>query len=155
MSDYFGEDANKRIISAVEKRIIAKQKKSEFEQLSSSGFAIILVLILSFILSFLMTQGVLVEGLPYAMGNALDVYLFGPGNPTFSGNQMVDMGIAVIFRGLIIFVIAGLVPGLTLLWQTVLRRTYVNGYVAMWGTLVALSIALYLVRDQVSAFFNG
>lgn len=153
MTDYFGEDANKRIISAVEKRIIAKQKKNEFEQLSSSKMAIAIVLILSFILALLMTNGVLAEGLPYQMGSALDIYLFGPGNPTFSGNAIVDTAIAVLVRGLIIFVVAGIIPGITLGWQTLLNKTHLNGYVAVWGTMVGFAIIIYLLKDKIAGLF--
>lgn len=155
MTDYFGEDANKRIISAVEKRIIATQKRREFHELASSKMAILVVFILSIVLSVILGNDIVKTGVDFALGLPIDPYLFGPGNPTVFGDPSIDGIYATFIRALLIFLITGFIPGITIMWQNITKKTDINGYVATWGTMVAIFILLAVFKDQIATALYG
>ncbi len=159
----FGNDKNKvqKLVGAKEKREKAMQFKaqsgydirSKKEGKDDSKILPLAVIYgLAAILALIMSEGVLKNSnLGIHTGNgSFDRLFFGPGYPAFTGSQEMDLGIVVFIRATLIFLLAGILPLLTYLWQKISDGARANIYLTFWGVTIALGFLYYLIRDHFS-----
>lgn len=85
------------------------------------------------------------KGETYSTGNpGFDSLMFGSSVPSFLGTPEIDYLLLLVIRGTIIFVIAGIIPGLTLFWQRLFDKAHMNVYIGFWGVTVGISL-IYLL----------
>ncbi len=152
MVDFYGEDEQNRVVGATEKRqraqkysAAAKRSFSSHTKPVSPSIAVAIAFVVSCGLAMLLTEGPIATGLGFSVFPAIDQFLFGPGNPDIAGSPDVNRLIAVLIRGLAIFVAFGIPPLLTQVWQTMLSKQGLNPYIATWMTMVSLALAGYIV----------
>lgn len=98
----------------------------------------------------LLTQAIK-GGETYSTGNAgFDKLMFSASAPSFMGLPEIDYLLLLVIRGTIIFIIAGIIPGLTLLWQRIFDKAHMNVYIGFWGVTVGLGV-IYLMSKGVLA----
>jgi len=152
-----GKDKKPELVGAKEKILKAKkfnknyhvQSKKEGKQ--SPVIPALIVLCLSVLFAFILTEGALKTGVGLRIGNAgLDKLLFGPGQPSFTGDVDTDYGLAIVLRGIIIFLLGGIIPLCTVMWQKLLDRAQMNVYIAFWGVSIGVGLLYYLVKDSLT-----
>lgn len=152
MVDFYGEEDQNRLVGAAEKRKralkyseAAKKSFSTHNKPVSPSIAIAIAFVVSCGLAMLLTEGPIATGLGFSILPSIDPFLFGPGNPDIAGSPDVNRLVAVLIRGLAIFVAFGIPPLLTQAWQTLLSKQGLNPYIATWMTMVSLALAGYIV----------
>jgi len=155
----FGKKNDKpALVGAAEKRLKAQKYSKGFQVQSKregkgNGPAMGLAIVygLSVLAAYIFTEGPIKQsGLPFRIGNAgLDKLLFGPGEPSLTGDGGMDYVLCILLRGLAIFVVAGIVPGAAWLWQRAIDRSDLNVYRTFWGTAVVLAALGTLVGDSL------
>lgn len=154
----FGKDKNRPLVGAKLKREQAMKFKPNFQVESkregkerSPIIPLAVIWGIAVILALILTEGPLkTAGLNFHSGNArFDGIFFGPGIASFTGNPESDRGIVIFLRGTLIFLLAGILPALTWLWQKLLDRAQMNVYLAFWGTTITVVLLYYLIRDSI------
>ncbi|HRI76790.1 MAG TPA: hypothetical protein PLX33_07370 [Alphaproteobacteria bacterium] len=91
------------------------------------------------------------KGETYSTGNqGFDKLMFGATGPSFAGSPEIDYVLLLVIRGTIIFMIAGIIPGLTLLWQRIFDKAHMNVYIGFWGVTVGLGVVYLLSKGFLS-----
>src|SRR5690606_8182635 len=153
----FGKDKKPDLVGAKEKVLKAKKFNKNYQVQSkkegkpqSPVVPAAIVFCISILFAFILTEGALKTGIGFRIGNAgLDKLLFGPGQPSLTGGEDMDYGLSILLRGIVIFLLAGIIPLFTLMWQRLLDRAHMNVYVAFWGVSVAVGLLYYLIRDSI------
>ena len=169
----FGKKNDKpNLVGAAEKRLKAQkyakggyQVQSKREGKAASpvvGLAIVYGL--SVLAAYIFTEGPIKQGgLGLRIGNRdLDMLLFGPGEPSLTGDTGMDYILCLLLRGAALFIAVGIVPGTAWLWQRAIDRSDINVYRTFWGTAIVLAALgvlvgeslVPLVKDIVDVFFT-
>lgn len=125
------------------------QVKSKREgKAPNPSLALVIVWGLAVGLAALLTEGVLKTGAGISTGNGgFDKMMFGPGQPSLMGSPDIDYILVLLIRGTGIFLVAGIIPGCTYLWQRMLDKNQMNIYISFWGVTVGLAVIYYLAKD--------
>jgi hypothetical protein len=154
----FGNDKKPDLVGAKEKVLKAKKFNKNYQVQSkkegkpqSPVVPALIVLCISVLFAFILTEGVLKTGVGLRIGNAgLDKLLFGPGQPSLTGDTDTDYGLVIFLRGIVIFILGGIIPLCTLIWQRLIDRAQMNIYVAFWGVSISLGLIYYLIKDSLT-----
>lgn len=154
----FGKKNKKpALVGAAEKRLKAQKYAKGFKVESkregkgdSPVVGLAVVLGISIIAAYVLTEGAIKQGLGLRVGNPdLDKLLFGPGEPTLTGDSMMDYGLAIFLRGIFIFLLGGIVPGAAYMWKRMIDRADMNLYRLFWGTSITICVLFVLVQDSL------
>ena len=162
----FGKDKNlgkdkNQLVGAKDKLLRAKmlktgmtldeiKSKREGKQADNPATAIVMIYIISCAVAFFLTQGPWKNGVRVKSGNDdLDSLLFSLGDPSFVGDSTIDAGIQILARGLLLFLAAGFLPLMSLLWIRGLDRTDMDPFRTMWGVTVGLGLFYFAIADLV------
>jgi hypothetical protein len=154
----FGSDNEKgqRLVGAKEKREKAAQFRPHAFELKSKregqeGSKIVplaVIYMIAIIFAWILTDGPIKSGLGIHTGNpSFDRLFFGPGDPTLFSSQEVNLGAIVFIRGTFLFLLGGLLPGLTYVFQGLTDGARRNIYLSFWGVTLTTGLAYYLIRD--------
>ncbi len=160
-----GQDDKPRLVGAKEKREMARRLKSgKFDDIKSKregaepslAAPVALVYVLSATVAWFMTDSSMQKALDIHTGDRdLDRFMFGLGVPDIMGDATMDLVLAVALRGLVIFLAAGIIPGMAWLWIRVLDNARTNIYIACWGTPVGLALIYYAIADLLMPLLEG
>lgn len=160
-----GQDDKPKLVGAKEKREMARRlKEGNFDQVkskreggdSSLTAPVLLVYIMSAAVAWFVTDATENKGLGLHTGDYdVDRFLFGPGVPNIMGDPTIDLGLAVVLRGLVIFLAAGILPGLSWLWIRLLDNARMNAFIAFWGMPVGLVLVYYFIVEFIAPLFEG
>lgn len=154
----FGKKDNKpALVGATEKRLKAQKYAKGFQVQSkregkgdSPVIGVAVVFCISIIAAYVLTAGAIKQGLGFRIGNPdLDKLLFGPGEPALTGDSMMDYALAILMRGIFIFLVAGVIPGVAFMWKRLVDRAHMNDYRLFWGTSIAVSVLFILIQDSL------
>ncbi len=154
----FGKkDEKPNLVGAAEKRLKAQKFAKGYQVQSkregkASGPAVGLAIVygVSVLAAYVLTVGAIKTGLGFRIGNPdLDKLLFGPGEPSLTGDDMIDYGLSILLRGVALFIVAGIIPGAAWLWQRLIDRSDINVYRTFWGTTSVLVAVAVLVQDSL------
>ena len=127
---------------------LAKQQKKKTPPAVTIG----LIYVLAFAIAYMLTEGPISHGrwtnLHFGMPS-LEFFLFSSGHISFVGSDAIDDGIRMALRALIIFLLAGFFPFLSLFWFRLLDNQNTNPYRVFWGVpvgffAVVIFFGLYL-----------
>ena len=155
----FGKKDNKpALVGAAEKRLKAQKYAKGFQVQSKRegkgegpvvGLAIVFGI--AVIAAYVLTEGAIKKGLGFRIGNPdLDKLLFGPGEPPLTGDSMMDYGLAIFLRGIFIFLLAGVIPGVAFMWKRMIDRADMNDYRLFWGSSIAVCVLFVLIQDSLA-----
>lgn len=78
-------------------------------------------------------------GAPFGIGiDSIDRNILQTSSAYFFGDATFDPILLVFFRGLLFFVMGGIIPGAAFLWVRLIDRTEMNPYLTVWGVTIAL-----------------
>lgn len=155
-----GSDNTEKIIGAREKREMAAKLwreqrgvvNSKKEGPRSSGAAsVAVVVILSTVLAWLVTENHLLGGPGYHPTGAegLDAFLAGSDIPMLVGDEAIDYWILVFLRGIFISIVTGIIPFMTWIFVQLTDSVKGNFYITSWGVTVGVMILGYLGWDML------
>lgn len=111
--------------------------------------ALVIVWGLAVGLAALLTEGALKTGAGISTGNGyFDKLMFGPGEPSIMGSPDLDYILVLLIRGTAIFLVAGVIPGCTILWQRLVDKSHMNVYISFWGVSVGIAL-LYVLSHEI------
>lgn len=155
----FGKKDDKpSLVGAAEKRLKSQKYAKGFQVQSkregkgsspAAGFAIVYGL--AVLAAYVFTEGpIKAGGLGFRIGNGdLDKLLFGPGEPSLTGDTGMDYVLCLLLRGVAIFIAAGIVPATAWLWQRAIDRSDINVYRTFCGTAIVLAALGVLVGESL------
>lgn len=160
-----GQDEKPRLVGAKEKREMARRLKGgNLDEIKSKregkeaspAASVVLVYTMSAGLAWCMTEASKDKGLDIRTGDRdLDRFMFGPGVPDIMGDGTIDFALAIILRGLVIFLLAGILPGLSYLWIKALDNARMNVYIVCWGMPVGLVLVYYAMVELLLPLLEG
>jgi hypothetical protein len=110
---------------------------------------VVLIYILSVTLCFVLMMGRLKGGLDLSTGiSGFDRIMFSGGTPSVMGSSDIDQFVVPALRGLVLFLLVGITPGLTYAYISFTGKTRANPYIVFWT--VSLGVLL-VVTTIVSA----
>ncbi len=153
----FGKKEEPKLVGAKRKLEHAKKYGAGFQVKSkregkepNPRLAAVIVWAMAVGAAALLTQAIK-GGETYSTGNpGFDKLMFSASAPSFMGSPEIDYLLLLVIRGTIIFIIAGIIPGLTLLWQRIFDKAHMNVYIGFWGVTVGLGL-IYLMSKGVLA----
>lgn len=153
----FGKKDTAKRVGAHEKVATAKQFtnqyqiKSKREGKQSAAIPVVILYGLAVVAAFVLGEfGGWQDGINLHLGNpTADKLLFGPGNGNVTGDPSMDAALTIFVRGTVIFLLAGAVPVLAMMWQRLLDNSHMNMYVATAGVLIVFGTGLHLGWDYV------
>ncbi|MFN7115077.1 MAG: hypothetical protein ACK4PK_12045 [Alphaproteobacteria bacterium] len=158
----FGKKEEVKLVGAKAKIEHAKKFGKNFQVKSkregkepNPTLAIVIVWGLAVGLAALLTEGVLKTGAGISTGNGgFDKLMFGPGEPALMGSSEIDYLLVLLIRGTGIFLVAGIIPGCTVLWQRLLDKNQMNVYISFWGVSIGIAVLYYLAKDILADIFK-
>jgi hypothetical protein len=153
-----GKNKGPQLVGAKEKIMKAKMLKhgrladhieTKGEGKKPAGPTVVLIYILAAGLAYVLQIGAMKNnGLPWHTGmTGFDNLMFSSGVPSITGDSAEDEFVVPLLRGLIIFLAAGFLPLLTLLWIRAIDRPNMNPFLAFWGVSVGFFFVFFFTRD--------
>lgn len=107
-------------------------------------------------LAYLLSEGPFRNGYAPSTGHVgIDKLLFSITPPVFIGDPMIDYGIAILIRGLVLTVILGIVPLIGWVWMELLDRPEMSPFRVAWAVSLATGIGLMVFWPMLAAIFNN
>lgn len=104
-------------------------------------YSTLLVIALAAAVAWRLGEGVLKTGGIGKTGVALfDEFVLAPA-PVFMGDTMIDAGITIALRTVLLLLIAGIVPAVSWAWAELIDRPLMSPYRTVWGVTLALMLA--------------
>ena len=143
----------KRIAARESSAIVSKGEGPKQGNLSS----VIFVTAVSILLAWFVTQEKLMNGPGYHPTGlpGIDKFIAGRGVPDITGNKEQDFWLLVGLRGIVVAILAGLVPFFTWLFVLMTDRTRGSFYITCWGVSVMTLLAGYLAWNYIAPFLNN
>lgn len=118
------------------------------------ALAIVVVWAMAVGLAALMSNSIYKSGMGVKTDTPIGKLLFGPGDPSFGGSPDVDRLIVMLGRGTILFLLAGLVPLFSLMWQQVIDRAQLRPHLAVWASSITLAIIYFAGKEFLGQSFK-
>jgi hypothetical protein len=124
----------------------------------SQTVAITLIFALAVILGFLLTGGSSnpLAGTHFTGISSVDNFITGSDIATFTADPDQNKVLTIFGRGAAFFVLAGIIPLISLVLERLFFRQKVMPLVVCWGvTLVLMIMYLFVPADSIGPFFKG
>ena len=157
---FFKKEEKKQYVGAKQKMQAARRSRIEGGDGGTSkvegpepteSLSIMLIFVASCLLAYLISENYMLESALFAPTGIqeLDKIIGGAGYLVITGIEGVDIGITVFVRGLLIFILAGIVPFCTKMYVNITDNPKSNTLVRVWGTIVIL----FLLVVSTFSFF--
>lgn len=156
----FGKSRNPQVVGAKQKMTRARQIQfgpggQEVVSKREGGgenlmIPVGIVYALACLLAMVLTEGALMKGAGihfFSSNPKWDTIFFGPGIPQVYGEGDVNRLVVIMLRGTGIFAVAGILPFLSRVWNSLRDAAKVNLYVSFWGTTIAAPLIYIIVKD--------
>jgi len=133
---------------------LAKQQKKKTPPAVSIG----LIYVMCFAIAFILTDGPINHGRlsNWKTGmSALDHLMFSSAKMTLISVPMVDDTIQLMLRALVLFLMAGFFPFISLFWFRVLDNSNTNPYRVFWGVPVGFFLIILFMGQYMGAFVEA
>lgn len=138
--------AQAKIKNARRQRIMGAFSLSPTNKVHSAyerHFVTLFIIALSIGLAYLLSEG------PFRNGHApltghfeADKLLFSMSPPAFIGDGLIDYGIAIFIRGMLLLFLMGVGPLVAWVWMELLDRPEMSPFRVVWAVNIALGIAI-------------
>lgn len=153
-----GEGKDEAPLGAKDKIAAAKRLREQgyFDTRSVGGppgypsqtAAVALVYVLATALAMLLTDAKVnpLEGLPHTGWRLFDSLALGKDIPAVTGDSAHDRLVAILARGFVFFLAAGIIPALAALAEKLVLYKRVKPLIICWGLIAAVPLVVYLVK---------
>lgn len=133
-------------------------EKARAKKKTPPAVTIGLIFVMAIAIAYMLTEGPISHGrmtnVRFGMPS-LEFLLFSSGRMTVTSSEDIDFAIRVFLRALVIFLLAGFFPFLSLFWYRLLDNNHASPYRVFWAVPVGFFMIIVFMTQYMGSFIEA